>query len=243
MTRTPPAICMNTETPPTPATPEIGASTASLPMPATPLPPLLQGARVRLRPFTAADITDTHVAWLNDPEVVRYSNQRFRQHTHASCRRYFEGFDEDSPHLFASLRVAKPGASERGEIPVGTLTAYRSLHHGTADVGILLGERAVWGQGIGLEAWQLLTDWLLTTPGLRKVTAGTLACNAAMLAVAERSGMQREGARQAQEIVGGVATDIVYFARFAAPLPLPLPLPRQRAASTEAPRPSAAVGA
>jgi RimJ/RimL family protein N-acetyltransferase len=182
------------------------------PMPATPLPPLLQGARVRLRPFTAADISDAYVGWLNDPAVVRYSNQRFIRHTRASCASYFESF-EGSANLFVSLRVAQPGEPE---VAVGTLTAYRSLPHGTADVGILLGERAVWGQGIGLEAWQLLTDWLLTTPGLRKVTAGTLSCNRSMLAVAERSGMQREGIRRAQEIVDGVPADIVQFARFRA---------------------------
>lgn len=217
-----------------PAVPAAVVYPASLqPMPATPLPALLQGQRVRLRPFTAADITDAYVAWLNEPEVVRYSNQRFVRHTRESCRRYFEGFGEGSPNLFASLRVAKPDASERGEIPVGTLTAYRSLQHGTADVGILLGERAVWGQGIGLEAWRLLTDWLLTTPGLRKVTAGTLACNLAMISVAERSGMQREGVRAAQEVVAGVPADIVFFARFATQ-PLPQPQAQQRGADPEA---------
>jgi RimJ/RimL family protein N-acetyltransferase len=186
-------------------------------MPATPLPPLLRGRRVVLRPFTAADITDAYVGWLNDPEVVRYSNQRFVRHTRESCERYFASFSgaAGSANLFVSLRVAEPGAAAPHERAVGTLTAYRSLAHGTADVGILLGDRAVWGQGIGLEAWQLLTDWLLTTPGLRKVTAGTLACNRSMLAVAERSGMRREGVRRAQELVEGALTDIVHFARFA----------------------------
>jgi RimJ/RimL family protein N-acetyltransferase len=178
------------------------------------LPALLQGARVRLRPFTAADITERYIGWLNDPAVVRYSNQRFLRHTRESCERYLAGF-AGSPNLLVSLRVSGAAAGSEGERAVGTLTAYRSPHHGTADVGILLGERAVWGQGVGLEAWQLFTDWLLATPGLRKVTAGTLACNRAMLAVAERSGMQREGVRRAQEIVEGVATDIVHFARFA----------------------------
>ena len=194
------------------------------PLPATPLPSLLRGRRVRLRPFTAADITDAYIGWLNDPEVVRYSNQRFVRHTRESCERYFGSF-AGSANLFVSLRVMRAGAAadadqgEGDELAVGTLTAYRSQPHGTADVGILLGERAVWGQGIGLEAWQLLTDWLVTTAGVRKVTAGTLACNRAMLAVAERSGMVREAVRRAQELVDGVPTDIVYFARFAAGQP------------------------
>ena len=180
-------------------------------MPATPLPPLLQGPRVRLRPFTAADITEAYIGWLNDAEVVRYSNQRFVQHTRASCERYFASF-EGSANLFVSLGVMGGAGAEQA---VGTLTAYRSLPHGTADIGILLGARTAWGQGLGLEAWQVLTDWLITSPGLRKITAGTLACNRAMLAVAERSGMQREGVRRAHEVVDGVPTDIVYFTRFA----------------------------
>jgi RimJ/RimL family protein N-acetyltransferase len=180
-------------------------------MVATPLPPLLQGSRVRLRQFTAGDITEAYIGWLNDAEVVRYSNQRFVRHTRDSCERYLAGF-AGSANLFASLRIAGPGGAEQA---VGTLTAYRSLPHGTADVGILLGERAVWGQGIGLEAWALFVEWLLTNPGLRKVTAGTLACNRSMLAVAEFSGMHREGLRRAQELVDGVPTDVIYFARYA----------------------------
>lgn len=181
-------------------------------MPATPLPPLLQGPRVRLRSFTAADITEAYIGWLNDPAVVRYSNQRFVQHTRDSCERYLAGF-EGSANLFVSLRIVRPAGG--AEQAMGTLTAYRWLPHGTADIGILIGDRAAWGQGLGLEAWQVLTDWLIATPGVRKLTAGTLACNRSMLAVAERSGMQREAVCRAQELVDGVPTDIIHFARFA----------------------------
>ncbi|MFO1295567.1 MAG: GNAT family protein [Rubrivivax sp.] len=58
------------------------------------------------------------------------------------------------------------------------------------------------------------------------MTAGTLACNLAMISVAERSGMQREGVRAAQEVVAGVPADIVFFARFATQ-----PLPRRKRSS------------
>ena len=178
-------------------------------MPAVPMS-LLRGPRVSLAPFTAADITDGYIGWLNDPEVVRYSNQRFVRHTRESCERYFAGF-AGSANVFASLRWHPADGSVRA---VGTLTAYRSLPHGTADVGILLGDRSARGQGLGLEAWRLMLDWLLDTPGLRTVTAGTLAANQAMRTVAERSGMHCEGRRVAQELVDGEPTDILYFARF-----------------------------
>jgi [ribosomal protein S5]-alanine N-acetyltransferase len=173
--------------------------------------PTLRGARITLRAMQAADITDTHVGWLNDPEVVRHSNQRFVHHTAASSLRYLHSF-EGSANLYASVRLrASQGEGDRA---IGTLTAYRSLHHSTADIGILMGDRATWGQGLGLEAFVLLADWLASQPGMRKLTCGTLACNHGMLRIAQRAGFVREAVRVGQELVDGQPTDIVYFARF-----------------------------
>lgn len=167
----------------------------------------LRGERVRLRPMRPADITPLHVAWLSDPEVVRYSNQRFVRHTRYTSRSYLGRF-EGSGDLYLSARLLE---SDR---PIGTLTAYRQLHHGTADIGILMGERAVWGQGLGGEAFKLLADWLAVQPGMRKLTCGTLSLNHGMLKIAERAGFEREAVRVAQELVGGKAADLIYFARF-----------------------------
>jgi len=97
---------------------------------------------------------------------------------------------------------------------VGTLTAYRNPHHGTVDIGILIGERSVWGQGVGLDAFGTLADWLAGHQGLRKLTAGTLACNHGMIRVAERAGFALEAVRRAQERVDGRPWDMLLFARF-----------------------------
>ena len=48
--------------------------------------PEIAGTKVVLRPFEAQDITETYVGWLRDPEVTRFSNQRFREHTLQTCR-------------------------------------------------------------------------------------------------------------------------------------------------------------
>lgn len=167
----------------------------------------LRSARLLLRPFTEADLDDVYVGWLNDPEVVRYSNQRFRRHDRAGCAAYLASF-QGSDNLFVSVRRAADG------LALGTMSAYRSRHHGTADIGILMGERGSWGQGYGQEAWNTLLDWLAGLPGMRKLSCGTLDCNHAMRRLAERSGMQLEATRRAQELVDGVPHDILHFARF-----------------------------
>lgn len=166
----------------------------------------LEGARVMLDSFTAADIGDAYIGWLNDPEVVRFSNQRFRTHDRASCEAYLASFD-GSPNLFLAVRRREDDAH------IGTMTVYRSVPHGTADVGIMIGERG--GGGYGQDAWDTLLDWLLARGDIRKVTAGTLACNTAMVRLMERSGMSLEGTRRAQEIVDGQPQDIVLYGRFA----------------------------
>lgn len=172
-------------------------------------PPTLgiQGAMVLLRPFCRDDITDDYIGWLNDPAVVRFSNQRLAKHDRVSCLRYLSDFS-GGDNLFLSIRRLDTGRA------IGTMTAYVSTHHGTVDVGLMIGDKSVWGRGFGLDAWNSLTSWLLSQSTIRKLTGGTLACNMAMVRIMERTGMQLEGVRKAQEIVEGLPQDVLYFAKF-----------------------------
>ena len=167
---------------------------------------ILKGEKVLLRSFTTSDINETYIGWLNDTDVVRYSNQRFLRHDQDSCLRYLASF-EGTDNLFISVRRLSDDS------PVGTMTAYVSSHHGTVDVGILIGDKSVWGMGYGQDAWNTLTNWLLERDDIRKLTAGTLACNDGMIKLMERSGMHHEATRREQEIVNAHAVDILYYAK------------------------------
>lgn len=169
----------------------------------------LRGQTLALTPMYEADIDERHVSWLNDPEVVRFSNQRFLTHDLTSCMDYLRSF-EHSPHRYFSIR--RLDNDER----IGTITAYASVHHGTVDLGLMIGERSAWGLGYGLDAWHTLQQAALATRGVRKLTGGTLACNGGMIRIFERAGMQLEAVRRAQELVDNQPQDIVYYARFSA---------------------------
>lgn len=167
----------------------------------------LGGSLVELRPFTSACVTDAYLGWLHDGEVLRFSNQRFRAHTRELCLAYLASFS-GTPNDFLAIYLRDSGRM------VGTMTAYVASHHATADLGILIGDRACWGRGIGRDAWQTVMDHLLGPVGLRKVTGGTLRGNAGMVRIMERSGMHLEATRVQQEIVDGVAQDALYYAKF-----------------------------
>ena len=167
----------------------------------------LLGKQVFLRHFTLTDISSDYIAWLNDPTVVRYSNQRFKKHTKTSCHSYLESF-ENTSNLFLSIHMQSDG------LAVGTMTAYKSDPHGTVDIGIMVGRSSVWGSGVGYDAWNTLLSWFLAKPNIRKVTAGAMRANTAMIRIMERSGMMLESIRFKQELLDGVPQDLLYYAKF-----------------------------
>ena len=166
--------------------------------------PLL-GKQVELRLFRESDLTDIYVDWLNDPQVVKYSNQRFKTHSIQSCRTYFLSFNNNDALFIAIYLKSK-------NIMIGTMTVYFNINHSVADLGVLLGDKSCWGKGLGRDSWKMVLDLLLQNSSVRKVTGGTLACNIGMLNVMRATGMEVDGIRKSQEIVDGKSYDINYFA-------------------------------
>lgn len=167
----------------------------------------LQGQHTSVDQFRISDLTDEYIGWLNDQDVVRYSNQRFKKHDRESCLAYFASL-KSSDCIFILIR------SKDGKQAIGTMSVHLAPQHGTADIGILIGEKTCWGKGFGLDAWKLVLQWLAQDPFIRKTTAGTAERNCGMVKIMERSGMQFEAARIDQELIGGEPTSILYYAKF-----------------------------
>ncbi len=150
---------------------------------------------LRLVPFAERHLTERYVSWLNDPVVTRYSEQRHRRHTLASCRAYWESIA--APDRFWAI--------ELDGRHIGNITATVDARNGVADLAILIGERDAQGHGHGLTAWvQAIRE-----SGARKITAGTMATNVPMLRLFEKSGMQIAGRRARHYLWEGQEVDMV----------------------------------
>jgi ribosomal-protein-alanine N-acetyltransferase len=167
----------------------------------------VNGNLVKLRKFAYGDITSNYISWLSDPHVVKFSNQRFRIHNEKSCKEYLASFSKTN-NLFLVIE-------NRYEChTIGTMTMYISVEHGTADMGIMIGDRTVWGQGFGQEAWSIALKWLIDVVGIRKVTAGCMKCNIGMIRLMQRSEMQHEATLKNHELLNGSPQDLVYYSKF-----------------------------
>ena len=136
----------------------------------------LIGELIYLRPLSAEDISENYLSWLNNQDTMRFSNQRFKKHTYKSCLAYIDSF-ESSENLLFGIFI------KTNKRMVGTINAYVKTNHQTADMGILVGDQAYSGKGIGLDAWRTLLEYLLNVKKTRKVTGGTLRCNIGMIKI------------------------------------------------------------
>ena len=161
--------------------------------------------RLRMRPFVLGDVSDEYLSWLNDPWHMRFSNQRFVTHTPQSVADYLESFSGTSS-LFLALEEASTGRL------AGTATVYSSPHHGTADVGLMVGVPFA-GRHFGREAVECLREALFEQ-AFRKVTLGTSSRNLAMVGILRSLAFLPDGVRIRQELVEGEEADILYFASF-----------------------------
>lgn len=170
-------------------------------------PGSLIGSKVRVKIFSDNDLTEKYINWLNDPEVVRFSSQRFISHDITSGHRYLNSFKGTDNVFLAITRLCD-------DMLIGTMTVYMSKRHKVADMGIMIGEKTVWGQGFGYDSWSLVIDYVLNDSCVRKVTAGTLRRNKPMIKLMERSGMTLEATRLAQQLFEGSEEDVLYYSKF-----------------------------
>ena len=165
---------------------------------------LIHGNKVVLKPFLPSDVTPKYVEWLNDKDVVKYSNQRFINHTTESCFNYLESFT-DSSNLFLSIYDIENG------IMIGTMTAYFCEHHFNVDLGIMVGDKKSWGKGYGQDAWDYALKSIICNSKVRKVTGGAMRANKAMIKIMKKSGMVQDGIRNKHELLEGIPQDLLYF--------------------------------
>jgi len=170
--------------------------------------PVIETERLQIVSCSERYLTARYVSWLNDPDVVRYSDQRHRKHTLESCREYLESF-QGTPNYLWAIVVRDPQIGH-----IGTLTGYVDESHSVADLGIMIGERQAWECGYGTEAWSAVCEYLFGELELRKITAGAIAPNTPMLSLMVKTGMKEDGRRIRHGVWEGEEVDVIHMAKF-----------------------------
>lgn len=153
-----------------------------------------------------------HLKWLCNESVVKYSEQRHIQHDEQTQYAYLCSFDHKASHFWEI---------NRDGIIIGSITAYRDHQNRTANVGVMIGETRLWGQGYAPEAWEAVCNYLFET-GCRKIEAGCMASNAGMISLLRKVGFNFEGSLSSHFLLNGKPEDMEFYGKFSQAKIIPL---------------------
>lgn len=173
---------------------------------------LLSGKMTSLVPFSKEHIENPdYFGWLTDYEVVKTINRLdyMMPVSKEAVRDYCQAVLASNSDIFFAIKLS---AEDRF---VGTLrVAHINWRAQTADVGILVGDRSVWGQGVATDAIRVAGTYLFQNLGLRKLTAGLMAVNEPMRRVFLGLGFHEEGRLRMQDRYEDTYCDHIYLGCF-----------------------------
>jgi|DewCreStandDraft_1066081.scaffolds.fasta_scaffold03385_4 RimJ/RimL family protein N-acetyltransferase len=147
------------------------------------------GERVALGPLRR-DLLPLYLRWINDFTVTRYLGPgAWRPWTYEAETAWYDRVSRGEG------REVVFQIYERATLrPIGTAGLHAIDHrHGTAEFGLLIGERDCWGQGYGTETTRLVLDYGFTALGLHSIMLRVVSANTRAVRAYTRAGFRPIG--------------------------------------------------
>ena len=187
----------------------------------------LIGTSICAAPFAEQHLKNPrYLKWLNDLEVMRLIGREeyLEPVTFEVARQYVEAvWASTYCHFFAIC--TKKDATFIGTAKINYLNDV-GLKTQTADIGIMIGDRTVWGKGIATDTLFTVSRFAFDKLAARKLTAGAVAENGAVIRAFTKIGYLEEARLRRKVPVQGGYMDHVLLGCFPDELIAPAPLER-----------------
>jgi ribosomal-protein-alanine N-acetyltransferase len=166
----------------------------------------LKSERVYLRPLLPDDCQGFYPQWFNDEEVCAGNSHHVFPYTPDAAEGYVRGLATSSDTIALAI-VLVQGHQHIGNISLqGIDWVSRS-----AELAIVIGEKAAWHKGYAMESCRLLCDHGFKALNLHRISCGTFHDNEAMNRLAIALGMKEEGRRREAAFKNGRYLDVVEY--------------------------------
>lgn len=168
---------------------------------------MIYGERIRLRSVEKEDL-DSFMVWVNDPEVT------------FGLSLYLPISSWEEEEWFASLskrpQAERPLAVEMRDGDDWKLIGNLGYHQidnvaHAGEVGIMIGEKSIWGQGYGTEAMRLLLKHGFETLNLNRIFLRVYAENKRAIRTYEKVGFVHEGRMREALFKHGSYQDLLFM--------------------------------
>src|SRR6266496_472187 len=148
----------------------------------------LTGERLCLREVMLSDVEGPYLQWMNDAEVLRYTESRFHPHSQAQLCDYVTRINASPDFVFRAITLRDTGR-HIGNIKLGPID---------------------WNQGYAAESIQLLAGYAFGSLKLHKLTASCYAVNIGAIKTLKKAGFEQLE-KDDKYFSDGKAVDVVWF--------------------------------
>jgi RimJ/RimL family protein N-acetyltransferase len=169
----------------------------------------ISGSKTVLKEFTREHLHDErYFRWLRDVEVVLsiYRVEYLLPITLESVEKYVNSVLSSGTDCFFAVH------DKTTDEFVGTQRiGHIDWRAGTADIGVLIGDRAHWGKGYATDAVRAACRYAFDILSLRRLTGGTPSSNEGMRRCFAKLGFKEEGCRRSHLLIRGQYEDHIVY--------------------------------
>ena len=143
--------------------------------------------------------------WLNDFEMLKLVDRRFRPHSEEWITQWYERHASGANDSLIFMIIERAGKRPVGNVALQEID-YRNR---TAELGIYIGDPACRGRGYGSEATRLILSFAFRILGLNNVMLRVYEYNEQAIHVYHKAGFREFGRRSQGQFMDGRFWDVV----------------------------------
>lgn len=165
----------------------------------------LAGDKVAIGPLRR-DLVPLYHAWISNPETTQYLSEAGMVLTLEEEYGWYESQLHDQATRYFTI-YALPDYQ-----PIGTINLHQvNTRHHKANLGIMIGEPSMRGQGLGTEAVELVVDYGFNAMGLHNIWLTTYEFNIAGQRAYAKAGFTEVGRRRQCRYLNGRFWDEIHY--------------------------------
>ena len=146
---------------------------------------------ISLKKISKNNIIPDYIKWMNDYEVVKFTEQKYIKHTKKNVKNFLEKINKDKYSLIYGIFCNN---LLLGTVKIGNINQI----HKTADISYIIGNKKFWNKGIGSAVVRKICLIAFKELKLKKLIAGTYSVAIESQKVLKKNGFKREGVLKKQ---------------------------------------------
>ncbi len=142
-----------------------------------------------LKKLNSKNINIEYLKWMNDKEVTKFTEQRFKKHSLLDIKNFVREKNKSKNEFLYGIFIKKKSILKHvGNIKLGPINKI----HKSAEISYIIGNRNFWKMGIGTDAVKAIVKIAKKKFKLKKLVAGCYENNLGSIKVLKNNNFKQE---------------------------------------------------